>query len=378
MEAILLGIYSFFVWLIFIKFKWLPWNTKSQVVVVIIPIVALTVLVLTLNVVAPSTADVRVIKYTVQVLPQVRGRVIEVPVQGNDYVKKGDVLFRIDPTPYQLTVKTLEAQLANAEGAAGQLREQLNAATANKRAVSARVELARQRVRQYQELATTGAGDAFALQQAQADLKDLESQYASANAAEAQVKERLLAQVDGDLAEVAQIKAQLENARWELSQTTTYAPANGWVINLQLRPGSMVVPMPAFVAMTFVEDEYQVIATFAQNELHQVAPGNEAEIALPTLPGEIIKARVDSIVWAQGQGQMAPSGQIPTAMAAHIQPGRFAVRLDVDEKYRDVFLAAGAVGSGAIYTDSGKAIHILRKVFLRISSKLNWVVAKLH
>ena len=186
MEAILLGIYSFFVWLIFIKFKWLPWNTKSQVVVVIIPIVALTVLVLTLNVVAPSTADVRVIKYTVQVLPQVRGRVIEVPVQGNDYVKKGDVLFRIDPTPYQLTVKTLEAQLANAEGAAGQLREQLNAATANKRAVSARVELARQRVRQYQELATTGAGDAFALQQAQADLKDLESQYASANAAEAQ------------------------------------------------------------------------------------------------------------------------------------------------------------------------------------------------
>ena len=378
MEAILLGIYAFFVWLIFIKFKWLPWNTKSQVVVVIIPIVALTVLVLTLNVVAPSTADVRVIKYTVQVLPQVRGRVIEVPVQGNDYVKKGDVLFRIDPTPYQLTVKTLEAQLANAEGAAGQLREQLNAATANKRAVSARVELARQRVRQYQELATTGAGDAFALQQAQADLKDLESQYASANAAEAQVKERLLAQVDGDLAEVAQIKAQLENARWELSQTTTYAPADGWVINLQLRPGSMVVPMPAFVAMTFVEDEYQVIATFAQNELHQVAPGNEAEIALPTLPGEIIKATVESIVWAQGQGQMAPSGQIPTAMAAHIQPGRFAVKLDVDEKYRDVFLAAGAVGSGAIYTDSGKAIHILRMVILRIGAKLNWVVAELH
>jgi len=40
MEAILIGIYAFFVWLIFIKFKWLPWNTKSQVIVVIIPIVA--------------------------------------------------------------------------------------------------------------------------------------------------------------------------------------------------------------------------------------------------------------------------------------------------------------------------------------------------
>ena len=66
MEALLLGIYSFFVWLIFIKFKWLPWNTASQVTVVIIPVVALTVLVLTLNVVAPSTADVRVIKYVVR------------------------------------------------------------------------------------------------------------------------------------------------------------------------------------------------------------------------------------------------------------------------------------------------------------------------
>ncbi|MCU0975212.1 MAG: HlyD family secretion protein [Steroidobacteraceae bacterium] len=378
MEAILLGIYAFFVWLIFIKFKWLPWNTKSQVIVVIIPIVGITVLILALNVVAPSTADVRVIKYTVQVLPQVRGKVIEVPVQGNDYVKKGDVLFRIDPTPYALTVKTLEAQLANAEGAGRQLREQLNSATANKQAVSARVELARQRVKQYEELAQTGAGDAFALQQAQADLKDLQSQYMSTVAAEAQVRERLLAQVDGDLAEVAQIKAQLENARWELDQTTTYAPANGWVINLQLRPGSMAVPLPAFVAMTFVEDEYQVIATFAQNELHKVKPGNEAEIALPTLPGEIIKAKVDSIVWAQGQGQMAPSGQIPTMLAAHIPPGRFAVKLDVDDKYRDVFLAAGAVGNGAIYTDSAAAIHILRKVFLRISSKLNYIIAKLH
>ena len=51
---LLLGIYAFFVWLIFIKFKWLPWNTTSQVTVVIIPIVALATMILTLNVVAPS------------------------------------------------------------------------------------------------------------------------------------------------------------------------------------------------------------------------------------------------------------------------------------------------------------------------------------
>ena len=111
MEALLLGIYAFFVWLIFFKFKWLPWNTAWMVTVIIIPIVGLTALVLTLNIVAPSSADVRVIKYVVQIVPQVRGQVIEVPVEPNRPVKKGDVLFRMDPTPYELRVKSLEASL---------------------------------------------------------------------------------------------------------------------------------------------------------------------------------------------------------------------------------------------------------------------------
>ena len=76
MEVLLLGIYCFFVWLIFIKLKWLPWNIGTQVTVVIIPIVGLAVLILALNVVAPSSADVRVYKYTVPIVSQVRGRVI--------------------------------------------------------------------------------------------------------------------------------------------------------------------------------------------------------------------------------------------------------------------------------------------------------------
>ena len=115
MDILILGIYAGIVWLIFFKFKWLPWNTVSMVIVITIPIVALTLMILTLNVVAPSTSDVRVVKYVVNVVPQVGGRVLEVPVEPNRLVKKGEVLFRIDPTPYALTVKSLEAQLANAQ-----------------------------------------------------------------------------------------------------------------------------------------------------------------------------------------------------------------------------------------------------------------------
>jgi multidrug resistance efflux pump len=163
MEILLLGIYSFFVWLIFIKLKWLPWNTATQVIVVIIPVVGLGATILLLNIFAPSSSDVRVYKYTIPIVSQVRGRVIEVPVtEGNVLVRKGEVLFKVDPTPYQLDVNTLEAQLANAQASQRELQESVKGAQAKivetrgaidqassrTREVSAKLDLARKRVQQ--------------------------------------------------------------------------------------------------------------------------------------------------------------------------------------------------------------------------------------
>jgi multidrug resistance efflux pump len=406
MEALLLGIYAFFVWLIFIKFKWLPWNITSQVIVVIIPIVALTALILTLNVVAPSTNDVRVFKYVVQILPQVRGRVIEVPVEPNRLVKKGQLLFRIDPTPYQNDLNLAKAKLGAAEAqfataganlvdagaGARQLQEQLNSASAQVRALQPRVELARMRVRQNRELVATGAGDRFALEQAEANLVELEAQLAKASADEAQVAQKLSGRVNGEQATVAAARAQLAtakaqvdsaradvaNAQWNLDQTTVYAPADGYAINVQLRPGSYVVSMPLAPAMSFVEEDLQVIALYAQNELVWVKPGDHAEFALSTHPGRVLKAKVDSIVWAQGQGQVAQSGQLPQTGVYPQAPGRFPVKLIVEGEDRELFLAAGAAGHGAIYTEHVAAIHILRMVILRIGSITDYLVLKLH
>jgi multidrug resistance efflux pump len=406
MEALLLGIYAFFVWLIFIKFKWLPWTTTSKVTVVIIPIVALTALILTLNVVAPSSSDVRVFKYVVQVLPQVRGRVLEVPVEPNRLVKKGELLFRIDPTPYENDLNVAKAKLAadeaklaqataglaDASAGARTLKEQLRSASAQVRTLQPRLDLAKLRVRQNRELVATGAGDRFALEQAEANVIDLEAQILTAQANEAQVTQQLSALVNGEQASVAAARAQIAtakaqvdssrtevaNAQWNLEQTSVYAPANGYATNVQLRPGSFVVSVPLAPAMTFVEEEYQVIALFAQNELTLVEPGNHAEIALPTYPGRIIKAKVDSIVWAQGQGQLPASGTLPQTGVFPQAPGRFPVKLEVDERDRDLFLAAGAIGAGAIYTEHAAAIHILRMVILRIGSITNYLVLKLH
>ena len=393
MEILLLGIYSFFVWLIFIKLKWLPWNTGTQVTVVIIPVVGLAALILLLNIFAPSSADVRVYKYTIPIVSQVRGRVVEVPVEeGNRLVRKGDVLFRIDPTPYQLEVDTLEAQLVNTQGSMRELEEQQKGATAKiaeaagrVREVSAKLELTNKRVEQYQELAKSGAGSRFDLERAVTDVQEQQGQLAAARSAELQaraaqrqVEQKLGARVDGEYAQVAQTRAQLRNARWQLEQTTTVSPCECYVVNLQLRPGAFVAGIPLNPVMTLVEAYGQVVAFYHQNELHQVEPGNEAEFTLDTLPGRVIKAKVDSIVWAQGQGQLPASGTLPMSGVAAQPPGRYAVKFNIAERDRNQFLAAGAAGHAAIYTENLHAVHILRKIILRVGSYLGYLILKLH
>jgi multidrug resistance efflux pump len=393
MEVLLLGIYSAFVWLIFIKLKWLPWNTTSQVTVAIIPIVGLTILILTLNVVAPSSADVRVYKYTIPIVSQVRGRVTEVPVEeGNRLVKKGEVLFRIDPTPYQLEVNTLEAQLSNTKGSMRDLEEQLKGAAAKiseaqgrVRELTAKLELTHMRVAQYRELVATGAGNKFDLERTQTDEREQQGQLDAARSAEVQarageqqIQQKLAARFGGEYAQVAQTRAQLETARWNLDQTTTRSPCDCYVINLQLRPGAFVAGIPLNPVMTLVEAEGQVVALYNQNELHKVHPGNEAEFTLDTMPGRIIKAKVDSIIWAQGQGQLTASGVIPVTGYVAQPAGRYAVKFNIEERDKALFLAAGAAGHAAIYTESVEEIQILRKVILRVGSYINYLILKLH
>jgi multidrug resistance efflux pump len=450
MEILLLGVYSFFVWLIFFKFKVLPWNIVSQVIVVTIPIIGLAATILLLNIVAPSSHDVRVVNYVVPVVPRVTGRVIEVPIEPNRPIKKGDVLFKIDPAPFQFKVDSLQAQLAadtaalaasearmaadrarltasrasvlgaqaglvTAQAGARELEESLAGAAGTIAAIEARLELARKRGEQNRELADSGAVDRFALEQAEADVLQLEGELASASATQAQIRQKLSALVQGEPSSVALARAQLDGARsqeliaqaqvrvaesqlstsraqiemtqgqlkeaqWNLDQTVYYAPADGTVVSLALRPGAVASIMVTQPVMTFVEDEQWVLAIFKQNEVRKIKPGQEAEIALKMYPGRIIKCKVDSIMWATAAGQLpiGSGGNVAGGGVAPIPPHALAVRLLVDEKDKEVFLASGAYGAGAVYTDSGKMLHLIRKVMVRVNSKVNWLIPKLH
>jgi multidrug resistance efflux pump len=393
MEILLLGIYGFFAWLIFFKFKWLPWNITTQVITITLPIIGLTVLILLLNIVAPSSNDIRVVNYVVPINPPVRGLVTEVPIEPNRPIKKGDVLFKVDPTPYEIAVKNYEAQIAQlkvqlltAEASSRNLQESLKSATGQKDAIDSKLKLSRLRLQQFRELAETGAGNRFDYEQAQADVANLEGQLASTVAAETQAKEKLAAKTpEGEQDEIANVKAQiaraeaqLADAKWELSQTTYYAPANGTVVALTLRPGAMAVPLPMTPAMNFIEDEQWILAIYHQNEVRKIRPGQEAEIAFAMYPGRIVKCKVDSIMWATAQGQL-PIGTMNVAGGVAPVPANcLAVRLLPEGRDKDLFLAAGAHGAGAVFTDSGHAIHILRKVLVRVSAKLDWLILKLH
>jgi multidrug resistance efflux pump len=361
MELLLLIIYSVIVWLIFFKFKLLPWNITSQVIVVTIPIIALTVLILFMNICAPSSSDVRAQNYVIPIVPRVTGQVTEVPIEPNRPIKKGDVLFKIDPVPFEAGEKAAEATLRGAQ-------DQLNNATNKKASLTPRIDLAKKRVEQFTALATTGAGKRADLEQAQSDLGNLQSEFLAADATESQAR-----------AQIKKSEADLINAKFDLEGTTYLAPANGRVANLALRPGVRATQFATMPVMSFIEeDDPWLLAFFRQNELRYVEAGDEAEIYMMQYPGVIIKCVVDSILWATAQGQMPISGNLQNTLPIAAPEQRIAVRLVLAPKDRQLFLAAGARGGGAIYTAHGKMIHIVRKVFLRVSAKLDWFVWKLH
>src|SRR3954465_11472267 len=185
MEIILLGIYGFFVWLIFFKFKWLPWNFTSQFIVITLPIVAMMGIFLLLNICAPASDDVRAMNYVVPIVPRITGQVTEVPIQPNRPIKKGDVLFKIDPIPFEAAVKAPEAPRRG-------LQDQLKNATAKKAALTPRIDLAKKRVEQFSALAATGGGKRADLEQGQSDLGNLESDFLAADATEAQAGAQII------------------------------------------------------------------------------------------------------------------------------------------------------------------------------------------
>jgi hypothetical protein len=264
---------------------------------------------------APS-GPVMLYQLVVSVTPNVSGEVIELHAVANEPMKKGDLLFKIDPTVYQATVDQLEATL----------------------------ELSRTRLDQSERLFTRGAGSEYDVQRYRA--------------------------------EVLGYEAQLASARWNLESCTVKAPGDGYPIGVTLAPGNRVTQLQS--AMAYVITKRRLIIGIQQVYMRHIEPGQPVEITMKVLPGKILTGTVERIGMMTPQGQLAPSGQVPLAPTGQDPPAPFGVVVLPSEETMDVIqvfgrLPGGATGTGAIYTESAQFSQVIRKVIIRLEMWMNFV-----
>jgi RND family efflux transporter MFP subunit len=301
------GLLAVLVWLKILPNKLWTWLSAVAWVVLLF-----VVLFIPMQWGAPA-GSARILTYTVQIIPNVAGPVLEVPVEANRPIKKGDVLFTIDPTTYEAALEATQAQLDFQEV----------------------------RLQQYEKLASTAAGTRF--------------------------------QVEETAALVKQLTAELEGAEWNLNETTVRAPADGYVTYLALRPGQRVVTLPFQPAMTFVDTSRKIVGVHIQ-QIHQrnIKRGQEVEMAFKTQPGRIYTGKVNAIIQVTHKSQAVISGTVPTAQPIQAEP--FFVRVQLDDREAAKDLPAGTAGTAAIYTKSAAMTHIIRKVMIRMESYMNYII----
>jgi multidrug resistance efflux pump len=256
----------------------------------------------------PFTTDAYVQAYVVQVAPRVEGQVVHVYVQENQAVSKGELLFEIDRRPFEYQVALLEAKRVAAVQQVAQLESELSAAKAEDARLVAEEAYARVVHEQEKEIfkqdATTDRKYVEAAQKYKAAQAALERSRAQVRKAE----QALAARVGEEHALVAEVTAQLDQARLNLEWTRVYAPANGYVTNVQLREGCYIhVGAPVLTCID--GDQWWVVANLRENGLENVRPGQRVGLTFNNYPGRVFPGVVQSVGWGGGSGAGSAVGQ---------------------------------------------------------------------
>jgi len=311
MEIIVTLAYFFLVRLVFFDYKLIRFNLFWKFVVFGIYIAAALTEIIMLGQYTPYSKEMIVESRVLQIAPEFGGIVKEVHVKPNVPLKKGDPLFEMDPRPWQDKVDSLKGQLAEAE----------------------------EKYHVERRLVEKHAG----------------------------VVEKMINLRD----EVESLQASLAAAQYNLDHTVIVAPADGYVVNLQLRAGVFIrLKQPV---MTFIDTEkYALIAAIPQRASQWVREGNQVEVALEMYPGKVFPAEVENVIWATGRAQLGASGKLPTSQ--QVQPSELFVvkiRYKGDSAHP---LRFGASGLAAIYTGQGPAVFkLLRQLEIRSESWLNYL-----
>jgi multidrug resistance efflux pump len=366
MIAFFTVIYCLAIWLFFVKMKIKP-NPNNLAMVVVIGIVAIGAIVILWRFSAPNTSNLVVSRYTVQLVPQVKGPITKIHAQPNVPLKMGeDLLFEIQKDIYQNTFteisESLEAARQNIDQlAAGAVAAEASVKKAEAGQLAAQAEL---EISKKSESELPGAVSKLELEQ---QTQQLNAANAAVDQANATLLQARIGKQSG-ASTARSLEAELANAKFNLDQCTVYAPADGFVTAWTVREGTMAVPMPFSQMGTFI-DTSQVImlASFSQNVLKNVKPGDKAELAFKTRPGEVFTGSVESIVQATGEGQFAVTGTLPTAESIG-SDGLLIVKFLMDDEETAANLAIGTAGTAVVYTEKGKPFHVISKVVVRMNA----------
>jgi len=273
-------------------------------------------LLLLMNYNHPFSENSRKYFITTPVIPVVKGIVTEVPVQANTPLTKGDVLFKIDPEPFEYQLASIEARLQKAQD-----------------------DLARAEV-----LVEQGAARERSLDIQRADVDDL--------------------------------TAQRNLANYNLEHTIVRAPGDGYVTQITLNPGMLAVNLPFAPTMTFVNDDSQLlIGWYRQNSALRLKAGYEAEVAFDSIPGKVFSARVAHVQPLVAEGQVNPTSNLISSTQSRV-PGRIAVLIEVtDPRFAeyDAALVGGSFAQTAVYSPYMTHVGIMRKILMRMASWMNYL-----
>lgn len=352
-------------WLVFFRFKLLPWNWPWRIVTALLGCALLAVFVGLLNTLTPSGRIV-VVGRVVEVTPSVAGTVTSVPVEPDVLLKAGTILFQIDPAPYDAKVKQLRAAVAEARQKAEQLKAQVALAVADVKGLGSQLDYAEKRRDDVEKLSRTSATSQFALQDAVAKVDLLTAQLQAANAREINARLALGSEIGGENTTVAQLKAQLENAEWELDQTTVRAASDGYVGALALTVGARAVPLRA--ALSFmVADEVRIIGVFDQNGFKNIKRGAPVKIVFANRPGEVQQSEVGEILRGIGQGQVAVSGTLARAETVGTS-STYPVRIAIPKQLDPYMLRLGMVGTATVISERAGPIGLLATILLWVKA----------
>jgi multidrug resistance efflux pump len=374
---VLLFGYAFVVWLVFFKLKWLrftiAWGFFSSFFLLHLLIIFL----IGLRFVTPYATEARVVQHTIQLVPRLPEPtlVTAVLVQPNEPVKKGQPLFQFDRRPYQYKVDQLEAELAKAKQDVLVLKTDIQINAEKIARLQSELVYAKYQEKLSTDLAKRGAGPEEDAQKWDAEVAAHEAGIKEAQAEEARARLRYTSEINGVNTTVATIQAQLDQARYYLGNTLMVAPEDGYLINLQVRPGMVAgIVRIGGIASFIVDADRYLLANFFQENLKYVKPGQPVEAALDLYPGQIFTGKVEAVWRGSGEGQFLPSGRLPNFhyVPTELPQGQFAVAIRLDDKDQSKF-PIGTQGRATIYTNPKSAFVILRKIGIRTYTWLNWI-----